>query len=152
VLDPFFGTGTTGAVAKKLGRHFIGIERNPNYIRIAEERIATIEPAPEEALNIPNPRQQKRIPFGMLLEAGFLQPGQKLYFVKNAFTATIMADGSLRCGKVSGSIHSVARVLIGDKPANGWDCWLFDDGSGMRVPIDFIRKKIQTESDKGKSL
>jgi len=151
VLDPFFGSGTTGAVAKKLGRHFIGIERNFNYIQIAQERIATIEPAPEIVLNIPNPRQQKRIPFGMLLEVGFLQPGQILYFTKNDLTAIIIADGSIHCGTVSGSIHSVAKVLSGDTPANGWDCWLFDDGSGKRVPIDLLRKKIQIKSGKGKS-
>jgi DNA modification methylase len=151
VLDPFFGTGTTGAVAKKLGRHFIGIERDLDYIKIAQERISHIEPAPETALEIPNPRQQKRIPFGMLLEAGLLQPGQVLYFTRNALTATILADGSLLCGTVTGSIHSVARVLSGNTPANGWDCWLFEDSSGQRIPIDQLRKKIQTEADKGNS-
>ena len=80
VLDPFFGSGTTGAVAKVLGRHWIGIERDAEYIRIANDRLDAIQPAPEEALRFAEPRQQPRIPFGALLETGLLRPGQVLYF------------------------------------------------------------------------
>jgi len=146
VLDPFFGTGTTGAVAKKLGRSFIGIERDPDYIRLAEERITAVETVPEAALQTPNPRQQKRVPFGMLLEAGLLQPGQMLYFAKDtSVTATILADGSLSHGKLNGSIHGVARSLSKGAPANGWELWLFADGSGHKVPIDRLREKIRTK-------
>jgi len=146
VLDPFFGTGTTGAVAKKLGRHFIGIERDPDYIRIAKERIATVETAPEIALEIPNPRRQKRIPFGTLLEAGLLQPGQTLVFAKDpSVTALILANGQVRCGRLTGSIHAVAKSLA-DAPANGWDCWLFEDEKGQQVPIDRLREKIRAQT------
>ena len=144
VLDPFFGTGTTGAVAKKLGRHFIGIERAPEYIKVAEQRIASVEPAPAEALIIPNPRQQERLPFGALLEAGLLQPGQTLTFARDpSVSAVILADGHLCCGELTGSIHGVAKALVGGAPANGWDCWLFEDGTGLPVPIDRLRSRIR---------
>jgi modification methylase len=151
VLDPFFGTGTTGAVAKKLGRHYIGIERNAEYIQVAEERIAAVEAAPEAALKVPNPRRQKRIPFGALLEAGLLQPGQTLHFTKDGITATILADGSLRCGAVTGSIHGVAKTLLDGTPANGWDCWLFEDETGQQVSIDRLREKIRAQSNTGEA-
>jgi modification methylase len=149
VLDPFFGTGTTGAVAKKLGRHFIGIERDEGYIKIAQERIAAVEPAPESALQIPNPRQQQRIPFGTLLEAGLLQPGQTLYFIRGEITATVLADSHIRCGELTGSIHAIAKTLANGAPANGWDCWLFEDGNGRKVSIDRLREQIRIHSEKG---
>lgn len=142
VLDPFFGTGTTGAVAKKLGRHFIGIEQDPAYIQIAQERIAAVEPVPADALKLPNPRNQKRIPFAALLEIGLLQPGQLLYFIEGDLPATILADGSLRCGELNGSIHGVAKTLL-NAPANGWDCWFFEDQNGSRHPIDSLREKVR---------
>jgi modification methylase len=144
VLDPFFGTGTTGAVAKKLGRHFIGIERELEYLKIAQERIANIKPSPVSSLEIPNPRQQLRIPFGMLLEYGLLKPGQILFFSKDHQQVTIRADGKLQCGLITGSIHSLARTLSGGSPINGWDCWLFEDISGDRLPIDQLRKLIRS--------
>jgi len=147
VLDPFFGTGTTGAVARKLGRHYIGIERDSSYLEVAAQRIATVEIAPESALQIPNPRQQKRIPFGALLEAGLLQPGQTLQFVHGGQRAFIMADGSLRCGELTGSIHSVARALSNNRPTNGWDCWLYATGSGQFIPIDMLRDQIREENN-----
>jgi modification methylase len=145
VLDPFFGTGTTGAVAKKLGRHFIGIEREPGYIRIAQERIAAVTPAPSEALTLPDKRRQVRIPIGALLESGLLQPGQTLYFGKGDIIAIILADGSLRCGNLTASIHSVAKALTG-APANGWDCWFTRDEKGTKITIDELRQKIRERS------
>jgi modification methylase len=145
VLDPFFGSGTTGAVAKKLGRHFIGIERDISYIKIAQERIAAIESAPEVAINLPELRRQPRVPFGMLLEAGLLQPGQKLFFAKDeSIAATILANGQLRCGSLTGSIHAVAKSLIEGVPANGWECWLYDK-DGQRFVINNLRQIFQTE-------
>jgi DNA modification methylase len=146
ILDPFFGTGTTGAVAKKLGRHYIGIERDPGYIKIAKERLETVEFAPDSVVDVLNPRKQKRIPFGFLLEAGYLKPGQTLYFMKNDISAVILADGSLKCNVITGSIHSVARALSGNVPANGWECWLFEDSNGKRLPIDTFRKIIRNKT------
>ena len=145
VLDPFFGSGTTGAVAKKLGRHFIGIERDEGYIKIALERIAAVEPAPEAAVNLPELRRLPRVPFGALLEAGLLQPGQRLYFVKNeSITASILANGQLQCGSLIGSIHAVAKSLFDGALANGWENWLYEK-DGQRLVINTLRQIIRTE-------
>ena len=152
VLDPFFGSGTTGAVAKKLGRHFIGIERDEGYIKIAQNRIAAVESSSEAALHLPDPRRQPRLPFGLLLEAALLQPGQTLYFIRNGTPATILADGHLRCGELTGSIHAVAKFLSNGAPANGWDCWFFEDTNGRRFPIDNLRQQIRTQMDQGETI
>lgn len=143
VLDPFFGSGTTGAVAKKMGRRFIGIERNERYIKIAQKRIDAVETAPAVAIHLPDARHTPRIPFGNLLEAGLLQPGQTLYFIRNGLSATVLADGHIRCGDLTGSIHGVARSLTNGAPANGWECWFFEDERGSRFPIDHLRQKIK---------
>jgi modification methylase len=143
VLDPFFGTGTTGAVAKKLGRDWIGIERNKKYINAAQKRIEAVQSADGEALNVEK-RKQARIPFGTLLENGLLQPGQTLYFAKNGTTAKILSNGHIRCGESIGSIHGVAKSLLGDAPANGWDLWFYKDESGRKIVIDELRKKLRS--------
>ena len=152
VLDPFFGSGTTGAVAKKLGRHFIGIERDEGYIQIARARIAAVASAPEEAVSLSDHRRQRRVPFGALLEAALLQPGQTLYFIRNGASATILADGHIRCGELSGSIHAVARSLSNGAPANGWECWFFEDAQGERIPIDLLRAQVRMQLDQGETL
>jgi DNA modification methylase len=142
VLDPFFGTGTTGAMAKRLGRHFIGIEQDPAYIDVAKERIREAEPISEEALQVSNPRSRRRIPFGALLENSLLEAGQTLFLVEKDLCATILVDGSLKCGSHVGSIHGLAKLLL-NAPVNGWDCWFFEDASGIRQPIDNLRKELR---------
>jgi len=143
VLDPFFGSGTTGAVAKKLGRNWIGIERDKKYIRVAQKRIEAVQKADEEALNVEK-RKPARVPFGALLENGLLQPGQILYFAKNGTKAKILSNGHLRCGKLTGSIHGVAKVLMENAPANGWDVWFYEDENGIRRVIDELREKLRS--------
>jgi modification methylase len=143
VLDPFFGTGTTGAAARRLGRRFIGIERDANYVALARQRVDAIRPAPEEALTQAEPRSAPRIPFGALLEAGLLTPGQRLHFRRGSKVATVLADGRVRCGELTGSIHAVARALLSGAPANGWELWQYEDGSGVRLPIDRLRQKLR---------
>jgi modification methylase len=143
VLDPFFGTGTTGAVAKKLGRNWIGIERDKKYIKAAQERIEATQRVDEEALNVEK-RKQARIPFGTLLENGLLQPGQTLYFARNGTKAKILSNGHIRCGKITGSIHGVAKSLMGNAPANGWDVWFYEDESGKKIVIDELREKLRS--------
>jgi DNA modification methylase len=142
VLDPFFGTGTTGAVAKKLGRNWIGIERNKQYIKVAQKRIEIVQRADEEALRVEK-QKQARVPFGALLENGLLQPGQILYFVKNGIQAKILSNGHIRCGDMTGSIHGVARSLMRDAPANGWDLWFYKDENGKKIVIDELREKLR---------
>jgi DNA modification methylase len=143
VLDPFFGSGTTGAVAKKLGRNWIGIERDKKYIKIAQKRVDAIEQADEDVIDVEK-RKQTRVPFGALIENGLLHPGQNLYFAKNGIRAKILSDGHLRCGKITGSIHGVAKALLGDAPANGWDLWLYKDGTGKKIVIDELREKVRS--------
>ncbi len=142
VLDPFFGTGTTGAVAKKLGRNWIGIERDRKYIRVAQKRIDAAQAADREAIHVEK-RKQARVPFGALLENGLLQPGQSLYFAKNDTKAKILSNGHLRCGQITGSIHGVAKALMENAPANGWDLWFYKDENGKKKVIDELREKIR---------
>lgn len=145
VLDPFFGTGTTGVVAKRLGRHWIGIEREAAYAAVARHRIAA-EPAPllPEALAAVEGRlrQQRRVPFGSLLEAGLLRPGECLWFRgKREVSAIVRADGKLILGDFVGSIHQAGRHLTG-APCNGWEHWCYEAGGGQLRPIDELRKRL----------
>ncbi|GEM72210.1 methyltransferase [Sphingomonas aquatilis NBRC 16722] len=141
VVDPFFGTGTTGAVAKRLGRHWIGIEREGDYIAAAEERIAAALPLDESALStMQSPRQQPKVAFGVLVENGYLQPGAVLTDTKRRFRVTVRADGSLLsdCG-ASGSIHKLGATLQGAPACNGWTFWQHEAG-GKLQPIDTLRQ------------
>ena len=143
VLDPFFGTGTTGAVAKKLGRQWIGIERDKKYLKIAQKRIDAVQRADEEAIHVEK-RKPARIPFGALLENGLLQPGQILYFAKDATPAKILSNGHLRCKEMTGSIHRVAKWLMNEAPANGWDLWFYEDEHGTKKVIDELRERLRS--------
>jgi DNA modification methylase len=150
VLDPFFGTGTTGAAAKRLGRNWIGIEKEPAYVEAARRRIEA-GPAADvgaEYLSTPDPRRRERIPFGRLLEEGLLSAGDTLVFDSQPVQrARVCADGSLSWNGKRGSIHQIARLLRGG-PCNGWDHWLaLDRRTGKRIPIDRLRERIR-ESDK----
>ena len=141
ILDPFFGSGTTGAVAKKLGRNWIGIERDKRYIPMAQKRIDAITTAPDEILSLPEIRRQIRIPFGSLVENGLLNPGQILYFAKNGKKAKVLANGHIKSGETTGSIHFVARSLMNGAPVNGWDVWFYKDAKGNKIVIDELRGK-----------
>ncbi len=149
VLDPFFGSGTTGAVAKKLGRHWIGIERAETYLKLATERMDAIQQPlfTDEAFAVQGKRAQPRIPFGTLLERGLLKPGQHLYFgKKGSVKATVLANGELKWGRLTGSIHEVGRS-IQDTPCNGWEHWYYlDDETGEREVIDKLRQKVREEN------
>ena len=151
VLDPFFGTGTTGAMAKKLQRHFIGIEIDEHYVQHARERVAQYVQLEFNAplYYTPNPRNLTRVPFGTLVEQGYLQPGDWLFFGPEGETkAIVQADGSLLCNEQRGSIHQIARVLRGG-PANGWTLWYYWDAETQsRQPIDRLRAKYRDEVGK----
>ena len=153
VLDPFFGSGTTGAVAKRLHRHWIGIERQESYIPLARQRIDAIpdEPFQEDVFITPTRRNRPRVPFGALLENGWISPGQTLYFGPSGeLTATVLANGALQCNGLRGSIHHVARELL-HAPCNGWERWFYLDAqTGERLPIDVLREKFLEEAGGGK--
>lgn len=143
VLDPFFGTGTTGAVARRLGRHFIGIERDTDYIAAAEARISAVEPVAEANLQLqPAKRQAARIPFGAILEAGLLQPGSELSDSKRRFTATVQSDATLIVDGHRGSIHKAGAFVQGLDACNGWTFWHFAGQNGFQ-PIDALRDIVR---------
>ncbi len=148
VLDPFFGTGTTGAIAKRLRRHWIGIEREPTYVELAAQRIASVQvPFFEEDLYvIPDKRKLPRIPFGMLIEYGYLSAGDVLYFGRDgSATATVLSNGLITCDGITGSIHEVGKLLR-KAPCNGWEQWFYDDEvSGERLAIDHLRSQMRQE-------
>lgn len=152
VLDPFFGTGTTGAVARRLHRRFIGIEREQDYVELARARIAAVTPQEfdEETFRLQTRRNARRIPFGALLEAGLLEPGELLYFRKTGPAAKVLADGSLMLDGMRGSIHVVGAQVAGQPACNGWEHWYYQDrASGERLPIDALRERVRRELDAG---
>jgi modification methylase len=144
VLDPFFGTGTTGAVARYLNRRFIGIERDPEYAELARERIAAVEPAAAELVSAPVERDEPRIPFGSLVERGLLRPGEVLFDARRRWTARIRADGTLISADSRGSIHQVGAQVQGAPACNGWSFWHVER-KGQAVPIDLLRQQVRTE-------
>ena len=141
VLDPFFGTGTTGAVAKRLRRRWIGIEREGAYVEAARERIAAALPLDESAIaTMQSPRQQLKVAFGLLVENGYLTPGAVLTDAKRRWHAQVRADGSLLsdCGQ-TGSIHKLGATLQGAPACNGWTFWHYLGAKGVE-PIDTLRQ------------
>src|SRR5258708_4858113 len=149
VLDPFFGSGTTGAVAKKLGRRFVGIERDPGYASIAKVRIADVRAASDSDLAVtPSKREEPRIPFRWLVERGLLPPGEVLTDPSGRLTARVRPDGTLATsgpgGDHRGSIHQVGAAVQGAPACNGWTFWCVNL-EGRRVPIDVLRQKLRAQ-------
>ena len=145
VLDPFFGTGTTGAVAKQLGRNFIGIEREAVYADRARARIRATEALPEEALRTTvSKRAEPRIPFGTLIERGLVKAGETMYDPSHRIAARVRADGSIACKDNSGSIHKIGAHVQGAEACNGWTFWHVQRGPNL-VPIDILRQQVRSE-------
>jgi len=145
ILDPFFGSGTTGAVAKRLGRHFIGIEREKKYADVARARIAEIVPASDESIEVTkSKRAEPRIPFGWVVERGLLPPGTVLHGTRKHQKAKVRADGTLVCADSKGSIHQMGAHVQGLDACNGWTFWQFEL-NGTLVPIDVLRQQLRAE-------
>ncbi len=145
VLDPFFGTGTTGAVAKRLGRRWIGIERETRYVKVAKERIAAALPLDESAMKtMASKRTAPKVPFGSLVETGMIAPGTVLTDSKRRWRATVGADASLVCGTEQGSIHKLGAILQNAPSCNGWTFWHVD-GEKLE-PLDALRQRFQMQS------
>ncbi|HEY9163529.1 MAG TPA: site-specific DNA-methyltransferase, partial [Magnetovibrio sp.] len=145
ILDPFFGTGTTGAVAKKLGRNWIGLDQDKEYAEMATRRIARIKPEKDlELLRTESKRSQPRIPFGTVVERGLLKPGDVLYDPRKRYSAKVRADGTLVTAEFTGSIHQAGAFVQKAPSCNGWSFWHVEQ-RGKLVPIDLFRQKIRAE-------
>ena len=139
VLDPFFGTGTTGAVAKRLGRHFIGIERDADYAKAAHERISKVDVLGDRALDTTrSKRSEPRVPFGAIIELGMLMPGVALFDERRKIRAEVRADGTLAAAGRHGSIHRLGAEVQGKAACNGWTFWHYEN-KGRLAPIDILR-------------
>jgi modification methylase len=145
VLDPFFGTGTTGVAAKRLGRHFIGIERERAYVQGAQRRLAQTERLDDELIRVSaGKRAEPRIPFGALIERGLLKPGEILYDPTQRTAAKVRADGSLLCKDATGSIHKIGAHVMKAEACNGWTFWHVRRGKAF-IPIDILRQQLRQE-------
>jgi len=143
VLDPFFGSGTTGAAARRLGRNFVGIERDPGYAEIAARRIAAVRPHPANALSAPQPkRMEPRIPFASVIERGLIAPGEALTDSARRHRACVRPDGTIALGPVVGSIHRVGALAQGLPACNGWTFWHVEREGGL-VAIDSFRAEMR---------
>lgn len=146
ILDPFFGTGTTGAVAKELGRNFIGIDKEPAYVQLAQDRIQNKQ-APavsNRLLTAPEKRRLPQVPFGQLLEAGLLKVGDTLYSPNKKQKALVCADGSLISGEMRGSIHQLGARVQNKQTCNGWDFWHYLE-KGRLASINTLRERYRRE-------
>lgn len=143
ILDPFFGSGTTGAVAKRLGRHFVGIEREQSYIDAATARIAAVEPLGKTELKVmTGKRAEPRVAFVSVIEAGLLRPGTVLCDTKRRHAAIVRADGTLSANGDAGSIHRMGAKVQGFDACNGWTFWHYEE-EGVLKPIDALRAEIR---------
>ncbi|NTI40702.1 site-specific DNA-methyltransferase [Rhizobium rhizogenes] len=148
ILDPFFGSGTTGAVAKRLGRHFVGIEREQDYIDAASARIASVEPLGKAELTVMTGKKaEARVAFNVLVESGLIKPGQVLTDARRRHSAIVRADGTVAASGEAGSIHRLGAKVQGLDACNGWTFWHFDDGQSLR-PIDELRAIIRNDMGK----
>jgi modification methylase len=145
VLDPFFGTGTTGAVAKRLGRKFIGIERDPDYAKAAAERIEVVTPLASSAIDaMRSKRAEPRVAFGSIIELGILEAGSQLFDPRRKIRAEVRADGSLSHGGNQASIHRLGAMVQGKAACNGWTFWHFEV-EGKLKPIDVLRDEAKRQ-------
>ena len=146
ILDPFFGTGTTGVVAKRLGRHFIGIEREAAYVKVARARIADVTPAPDDLIAPPKAkREETRVPFLTVVERRMLEPGAVLCDPSRRHRARVRADGTIVAADATGSIHRIGAHVQGLSACNGWTFWHYDMGGGALAPIDVLRQRVRAE-------
>ncbi|HEY8578353.1 MAG TPA: site-specific DNA-methyltransferase [Beijerinckiaceae bacterium] len=145
VLDPFFGSGTTGAVAKRHHRSFVGLERDVGYAKAARARIAAVEPlSPDAVAAAPSKRTEPRVAFASVVESGLVTPGAALTDSRRRYRATVRADGSIALGAVVGSIHKVGALAQGLPACNGWTFWHVERGASL-VPIDDMRSTIRAQ-------
>ena len=144
VLDPFLGSGTTAVVSKKLGRNYLGIEKEKKYFEAAYKRIKNAKVIEDEYLDtLQNNKSKPRIPFGSLVEMGVIKPGTEIYDQKKKVNAKIMVDGSIKHQEFEGSIHKIAAKIVGTESCNGWTYWHYQSGNSLK-PIDELRQRLRS--------
>lgn len=151
VLDPFFGTGTTGAVCKRFHRHWIGIERETLYVELARQRIGQVTSVLPEMLPVEaGKRSPPRIPFQALLDCGLLQPGEELSFRRSGIRARVESDGTISWNGQRGSIHRIGALAAGRPACNGWEHWYYRDAAGEWQPLDRLREELRRRGQRAK--
>jgi modification methylase len=140
ILDPFCGSGTSACAAKHLGRNYIGIDKEEDYCKIAQERLSEVFPIDDEYLLTPAMQKPGKVPFGNIIEAGLLNVGDILYDKKMKIDAKVNADASITCGSFTGSIHKTGSYVSGKRTCNGWDFWHIKNGE-MLFPLDILRQE-----------
>ena len=145
ILDPFFGTGTTGAVARRLGRTYIGIENDKTYVEAARTRIQRVTPLdPQTLATQPSKRSEPRVPFGTIIELGIIEPGSRLFDPRRKIKAEVKADGTLAWKGNQGSIHRLGAEVQGKTACNGWTFWHYE-AEGILKPIDALRDEAKRQ-------
>ncbi len=146
IFDPFLGTGTSVAVAKKMGRNYFGIEKEKKYFKAIENRLKNTIKIEDDYLDtIKNNKSKPRIPFGSLVELGIIKPGMNIFDQKKKINAKIMADGSIKYQDYEGSIHKIAAKILGAESCNGWTYWHYNF-NGSTIPIDNLRQRFITKN------
>ena len=149
IVDPFFGTGTTGVVAKKLGRHFCGIEQDPEYVDLARRRIEATQALDSmDILEAPTKRAEPRIPFGNLIERGLVTPGSEVVGKGGRITAKVGIDGTIIHDRGRGSIHQIGAKVQDAPSCNGWTFWHVRR-EGKLLPLDALRSQVRQELSTG---
>lgn len=151
VLDPFSGSGTTAAVAKKLGRKFIGFEREEFYVKVSNDRLSQVIPVEKELLEYRIEKRKPKVPFGNLIEQGFVQPGEKLFSKGGKAFAIVQADASLKFDEIIGSIHKVSAAILNKENNNGWSFWYVKRGEEL-ISIDELRHEYEQKFLKQKEI
>jgi site-specific DNA-methyltransferase (adenine-specific)/modification methylase len=138
VLDPFSGSGTTAAVAKRLGRQFLAFEREPFYVEVANQRLNKVVALEKQLLEYKVEKRKPKVPFGNLVEKGYIKIGETLFSKDTKHTAIVLADSSLQSGELVGSIHKVSAGLLKKENNNGWSFWYVKRNDKL-LSIDELR-------------
>lgn len=155
VVDPFSGSGTTAAVAKRLGRRFIAFDKEEFYVQVSTERVNKITPISNHLLEYKVNKRKPKVSFGNLIEKGWIKIGEYLYSKDQKNKALVIADSSIDSNGLIGSIHKVSAQILKKESNNGWTYWYVLRNNKL-ISIDDLRyeyeKKYLNKNDNDKNL